>query len=244
MKIGICDDNPAEILKIRKLIEGMKLYDGGTTIEEFNPDSLYMDISEDFFDCQVLVTDIYFGEKRVDGKSFDGVDLAKIVNEMYPLCKIVFLSQYMDFTEYVYQADHIFFVLKKNVENFLEDALKKAIKAYNDDAKEKFIEFFHKSQKTWVKLRDILSVEKFDRNVKILTATDSYISIKSLKKVADEVKEEPIVRCNNATLVNLRHIKSISSKKITLENGQEYEISDTYGDTVKKAFLRWRRGRV
>ena len=244
MKIGICDDNSEEIVKVRKLIEETKFLDDELLIEEYNPDSLLMDITEEFFDCQILITDIYFGEKRVDGKSYDGVDMSKIINEKYPHCKIIFISQYMDFTEYVYQADHIYFILKKNMEHFLGEALKKAVKAYNDDAREKFIDFFHKSKRTWVKLRDIFSIEKVDRNIKIMTDKEDYICIKSLKKIADEVQDEPIVRCNNATLVNLRHVKTISSRKIVLENDNEYEISDTYGDSVKKAYLKWWKGRT
>ncbi|MCR5774942.1 MAG: response regulator transcription factor [Lachnospiraceae bacterium] len=244
MKIGICDDRPTEIIRVKKLIDGMQSLDEELIIEEYNPDSLCVDLTEGFFDCQILITDIYFGQSGTGEKAYDGVDMAALINRRYPLCKIIFISQYMVFTEHVYRTDHIYFILKKNLEYFLEDAIRKAIAAYNDDAREDFVEFFHKSQKTWVKLRDIYSVEKDERNIKILTESGEYICIKSLRRFANEIKEEPIVRCNNATLVNLRHAKSITAKRILLENGKEYEISSTYSNMVKKQYLCWWQKRI
>ena len=250
MKIGICDDEPLDVARIKKLVLESQCVDEECIIAEYTPESLAMDVAEDFFDCQILIMDIYFASKsnkttnkgagRTKGKaSFDGVNLAVQINKKFPLCKIIFTSAYMDFTEHVYEADHVYFVLKKNLEHFLRDSLEKAIKVYREDARDNVVEFFHKGKKTWVKARDIFSVERFDRNIRIITNEEEYVCIKSLRQFADEVNCEPIVRCNSSTLVNLRHIKTMSQKKLTLENGKEYEISETYGENLKKAYLLW-----
>ena len=96
---------------------------------------------------------------------------------------------------------------------------------------------------TWIKARDIYSVERFDRNIRIFTKEETYVCIKSLRQFVDEVKCEPIVRCNSSALVNLRHIKTMTQKNITLESGKEYEISETYADSLKKEYLIWWRGK-
>ena len=243
MKIGICDDDPAEIVRIRSIIKEKKNKGEVFELEDYKPENLQADVAEGYFDCQILVMDVYFehGSREAD---YDGIDLAKQVNEKYPLCKIIFVSSFSEYTEYVYDTDHVFFIQKKNMEHFIGNALQKAVKAYHEDEKERIIEFFNKGQKTWVRLRDILFVEKDDRNIRIHTANESYSSIKSLKQFQDDVKGEPITRCNSATLVNIRYVKTLSTRALTLENGQEFDISDTYAEQVKKTFLNWWKGRM
>ena len=250
MKIGICDDEPMDIARVKKLVLENQCIDEEYIVTEYNPESLAVDVAEDFFDCQILIMDIYFasgasGKNKNNGNlirekaRFDGVDLAMQINKKFPLCQIIFTSTYMDFTEYVYQAEHVYFILKNNLEHFLRDALEKAIKAYQEDARDNVIEFFHKGKKTWIKARDIYSVEKVDRNIRICTCTEEYVCIKSLRQFADEVKGEPIVRCNSSALVNLRHIRTMTQKTLIVENGKEYEISETYGEKVKHRYLTW-----
>ncbi len=244
MKVGICDDEKNMIKKVRKIVEESGLFDDELDIVEYNPESMFFDISENYFDCQILITDIYFGGSKWNDKSFDGVDMAGILNKKYPLCKIIFMSQYMVFAEKVYETDHIYFILKKNMEKFLPNALKKALITYREDAKDTILEFFSQGKKTFIKLRDIVSVEKNDRNIKILTNDESYDSIKTLKQFLDDITEEPIVRCNSSSLVNIRYIKKFSLNSLVLTNDKIYDIGETYKDDVKKSYLRWWKNRV
>lgn len=244
MKVGICDDEKLAIPKIRKLVEKSWDYDDELEIVEYNPESLLLDISENYFDCSILITDIYFGESRWDDKLFDGVDLAEMMNKKYPMCKIVFLSQYMVFAEKVYETDHVYFVYKDNAEKNLPNAIKKAVLTYKEDSRESVVEFFSQGRRTWIKVRDIVSVEKEDRNIKILTNDESFVSILPLKQFLEEINEEPVVRCNSSVLVNIRYVKKFTLNNIVLTNDKEYEISDTYRNDVKSTYLRWWKNRM
>ena len=244
MKIGICDDEKSMIQKVRKVVEATGMFDEKFDIVEYDPEGLLFDISENYFDCQILITDIYFDNCKWEGKPLDGVEMAEILNKHYPFCKIIFLSQYSGFTEKVYETDHIYFILKKNIDKFLPNALKKALITYKQDSKDAVLEFFSQGKKTWIKIRDIISVEKYERNIKIITTGESYISIKTLKQFLEDVADEPIVRCNSSALINLRYIKKLSGGSLTLSNDSQYEISDTYSDLVKRGYLRWWKNRV
>lgn len=246
MKIGICDDERTEVLKIRKIVEKCELFEEAVEIIEYNPSSLLTDVEENFFDCQILITDIYYGGYKFNEEEYDGVEVAKLINRKYPLCKVIFMSQFADFTEYVYEADHIYFVQKKNIGSFLVKALEKAVRTYREDAKENVIEFFSSGKKTWVKLKDILSVEKDGRNIKILTENGSFSNIKTLKQFisSEDISDEPIERCNSSSLANIRHVKNCTNTHCILDNGLEYDITETYRESFMKAYLRWWKDRM
>ena len=87
MKFGICDDEVEQTKVVRAILEDNKLVQDDDTIQIFTPDEINNDVEEKNFDCDILITDIYYA-----GSKFTGIDMAKKINKVYPLCKIVFIS--------------------------------------------------------------------------------------------------------------------------------------------------------
>lgn len=71
----------------------------------------------------LLFLDIRLGKIN---KEINGIDLAKKITIEAPFCQIIFLTGYVDFAPYVYEADHLYFVLKTQLDTMMPKALEKA----------------------------------------------------------------------------------------------------------------------
>lgn len=239
MKFGICDDEVEQTKVVRAILEDNKLVQDDDTIQIFTPDEINNDVEEKNFDCDILITDIYYA-----GSKFTGIDMAKKINKVYPLCKIVFISSYGDFAEDTYEADHVYFVQKKNVDTILPRAVKKAIRVHQEEAVEKVFSFFSEGLQTYVRVRDILYIERDERNIRIVTKDKPYPCIYSLAKVMKKLQNENLVRANGSIIVNVAHIKSITTEEITMTDGKMTEISPIYARKVKDAYMQWWKERL
>ena len=77
-------------------------------------------ITEDNYAVDIAVLDIQM-------ESMDGIELAKRINEIAPECQVIFLSGHIEYASKVYDAEHVFFVLKSQSETYLKGALEKAM---------------------------------------------------------------------------------------------------------------------
>lgn len=107
-----------------------KLYNGLSNIKvkEYEPEELLVDIEEGLFDCEVLVISICF-----KNRSFNGIDLVYKVNQFFPLCEVIFFSNYIEYALRVYDTKHCYYVLKTELEKMLPLAIDKAVTRLKDN---------------------------------------------------------------------------------------------------------------
>ena len=108
MRIGLCADKKDDLQKYVDIINEQRLVTRKDTIKIFTPHQLLFDVEEGYFDIEILITDITF-----DGLSFSGIDISKIINEKYPLCQIIYSSVYVEYVDYTYESNYVYFIQKK-----------------------------------------------------------------------------------------------------------------------------------
>ena len=120
LNIAICDD---DALHGRHTAAQISTLDGfaAAKLSLFtSADNLIYAITEDNYAVDIAVLDIQM-------ESMDGIELAKRINELAPECQIIFLSGHIEYASKVYDAEHVFFVLKSQSETYLKGALEKAM---------------------------------------------------------------------------------------------------------------------
>ena len=108
LPIAICDDEP---LQRQQTAEVIRLH--GTAYEpvlrEFaSAEELINAIHGENYTPRIAVLDIQMKEQ-------DGISLAQALNQLIPQCAVIFLTSYLDFATEVYQADHVYFILKQQL---------------------------------------------------------------------------------------------------------------------------------
>ena len=120
LNIAICDDDALHGRHTAAQISGLDGFAAAKLSLFTSADNLIYAITEDNYAVDIAVLDIQM-------ESMDGIELAKRINEIAPECQIIFLSGHIEYASKVYDAEHVFFVLKSQSETYLKSALEKAV---------------------------------------------------------------------------------------------------------------------
>ncbi|MCR4846948.1 MAG: LytTR family transcriptional regulator [Eubacterium sp.] len=235
MRIGLCADKKDDLQKYVDIINEQRLVTRKDTIKIFTPHQLLFDVEEGYFDIEILITDITF-----DGLSFSGIDISKIINEKYPLCQIIYSSVYVEYVDYTYESNYVYFIQKKNLGKLLGKALTKARSMYEQEAREKTFEFYSGRVKRYIHLKDIYYLEKNDRVVDVVTLDKIYKTTLSIKQACEKLKNSNIVRANGSIAVNVSHIKNYSGSYLIVEDlGKRIEVSPKYSEELSDTYISY-----
>ena len=131
LKLFLCDDDPLHLQHVAAYIGSLSL-DAEYALATFGePSRVLARIREGVFP-DIAVLDI-------EMPKVDGISLAEKLNQLCPRCKIIFLTGYTDYTYDAYYADHIWYVLKTDMEKYLPAALKKAIAGAGEAVPEPYL---------------------------------------------------------------------------------------------------------
>ncbi|MBQ1531091.1 MAG: response regulator, partial [Solobacterium sp.] len=124
LNIAICDDNSTHLKLAEDLVTScLDQKHQSYLIQLFsNAEELLSEIDKDHYSPDIAVLDI-----ELDGE--DGISLAKRMNQLVPMCRIIFLTAYIDYAPDAYEAEHIWFVVKKTSDRFFPLAMKKALQS-------------------------------------------------------------------------------------------------------------------
>lgn len=231
MKIAICDDN-TEYLSF--LTGQVKAYISETNpsiyVNNFTPDSLMIQLENNRFDYNIILLDIKMG-------SYDGIYIAKMINDIAPLCNIIFVTNYLDLATDVYDVSHTYFILKSELKKRLPVALNRAVRKVCDE-NSKYVIIKNNSRNICLNSKDITYAEIYGKKLTIhLTDGESYISNLALKKLHEQLPD--FIRIHNSYLINPLYIRSISKDLCSLSNGIALRVSRTYSKKAAEDYNRY-----
>lgn len=234
MRIGICDDNKADCYEAKEILGHCDM----VRTEEFpiaclSPDDVVLDLEEGLFACDLMVLDIEF-----ENEKYNGIRLAKRINQIAPLCQIIYLTDFLEFAPEVYETEHCYFVLKKNMKVMLPLAFEKAYRLYERDKRQMFIELVSEGKKHYLPIHEIIYMEKEGRRLRIYTIHGDYYCYESLAAAVKRCGGE-LVRCHGSYIINLHYVKYYGREKLTLANGMQIPIGRTYQEQMKAAYLNY-----
>lgn len=231
MRIAILDDEKHHIEVTKKIVkdffgEEEVLITCYETKKDFDND---FEISPFLFD--ILVLDILLPQS-------DGIEIAREIRSRNERCRIIFLSNYLEFATEVYETEHTFFVLKSDAVKKLPVAIKKAIDQLEKRRKESIcIKALHDTQKV-ICFEDVVYVERVKRRTIINTVSGEEETLENVSDVFGSL-EDKLVRCHRSFWANPAHLKSFSSSEIVFANGMKIPLSRSYSKEMKLKVMNY-----
>lgn len=228
LKIAICEDNAIHAERLRQVTE-MHItvpseIDMYSTAQEF----------EEAVKKQKLPYDLVFMDIDLHGDS--GISLAQKINFRNPATQIIYISEYLKYATEVYETEHVYFIDKSHIEEYLEKALEKALKRVEDN-KQQFL-FFRKRQVQYSLLQnDIIYMERIIRKTEIHTTQGIYDTTERLPVLMEQLSPA-FALCHRSFLVNFRRVKSLSREELTMYDDTVIPIGRSYYENTKKTFAK------
>lgn len=227
--IMICDSNTEQLERTCQFVRAYCHSADNITIKPIRPKQLSELLTARKFSASILITEI-----ALNGCS--GLTIARTVNTMVPSCKIIYLCESLENALDVYETRHLYFVLKKQMEEILPKALDKAFLEEKLTAADYFC---FKSQSRYVSLlqKEILYIDKDGRYSYVHTATAVYQCTLPISKLAESLNPNWFIRCHYGYIVNLSCISAFSKIQLTLDEQKVIPVGRTFYKQTKEAYL-------
>lgn len=232
-KIAICDDSAADSEYIKKSVSSWAEERKITPIVDAFPSAeAFLFHYADEKDYDILLLDIEMGK-------INGVELAKQIRTGNGTIQIVFVTGYPDFIAEGYEVAALHYLIKPVSSIKLAEVLDRAVAALEKREQSVFLSVDGETVR--IALGDIVLAEAFAHSCTLMTANDRLEARQSITEL-EKLLGDGFVRCHRSYLVGIRHIKSISKTKITLDSGTEIPLSRSNYNAVNQAFIRYFRG--
>ena len=218
IKTIIIDDEPLARSIVKEYLESQNDieilqecndgFEGVKAIMQHQPDLIFLDIQ---------MPDI------------NGFDLYKslLIKPM-----VIFTTAHKEYAVEGFEVEAIDYLLKPfNLTRF-QSAITKAMNwsKLNDKEPAPIQYLYVHSDYKMVKIAfaDIVYLEALDDYVKINTATQSYLTLLSMKKILEKLPEKQFIRIHRSYIIAFKNISFLQYRKLGLGNNIELPIGDTY----------------
>lgn len=230
IRIAICDDIP-EHLHFTEALVRRELSSFEPEIDSFrNAGQLMKCLSAGDYAPDVAVLDVEIGDEN-------GIDLAKEINRLLPACRIIFLSGHAEYASASYEAEHIWFVLKSQADNYIGPALRRALASSGSGDGGLGIVAKSAGKRFFLPLGEILYIDREARRTRIVCEKESYFVSGSPVSLITEPVALFFVRCHQGYWVNLRNVKGIEKEEFLLSDGTRVPIGRTFRAQARERFF-------
>ena len=235
LQIAVCDDEKLYLNEVLQILHDT-LGDTPNRIQTFqNSAALLAAVEEDGYIPNIAVLDIRMDE-------VDGITLAKQLNRASPTSKVIFISSYSGYLMDVYETEHVYFVLKPNMEERLPVALQKALAS---TATVKTLSVKSGSYHQRIRLDAILYIERLKHKTIVHTDEGDIETAQLPKTLIDSGGvQADLIRCHQSYWVCSKAIAAMEREQFKLRDGSFVPISRTYRNESRKAFFELLAGTV
>lgn len=230
MKAAICDDSALVREQLQKILtEYPKL---PIHITAYADGKALLESGETF---DILFLDI-------DMEGLDGIETARRLRQRDRLVKIIYLTNYPDYSMLAISV-HAFAYLIKAEE---EEKLRRQVYAQLDELFEYLemelreeLEFCTTEGRIFLKVSDILYFEYENRCVKMETLSGSYRLKRKITDVAQEMEKYSFAVPHKSFAVNLYRVKAIKGSDVVLTDGSLLPLSQKKAAVFRRAVNRY-----
>ncbi|KRK48463.1 response regulator [Secundilactobacillus kimchicus JCM 15530] len=234
IKVAICDDIPEMTSAVEK------------TLEAYNP--TLFDISV-FFTADKLIASLQniqydFFILDIELPSSSGINVAKEIRKHNLNVPIIFLTNFSEYMEDVFQVQTFDYILKPVTEEKMFPVIKKVIKYLDLD--DDHFSFTYKRIAYNLKFTDIICFEKQKRIVIIHTAQTDFQAIMSTPELLQKLNDN-FVQVHTSYIVNIKFIKEVGTNYIILteDSGSiEIPISRKFKSQARDAIIMKMRSKL
>jgi DNA-binding LytR/AlgR family response regulator len=234
IRVAICDDIPEMTSEIERTLEAY--------------DSTLFDISV-FFTAEKLISALATAHYDwfildIELPSSSGIDIAKAIRMRNLNVPIVFLTNFSEYMEDVFQVQTFDYILKPVTKTKLFPVIKKIIKYLDLD--DEYFSFTYKRVAYNLKLSEIIYFEKQKRSVIIHTKQQNFQTIMSTPELLQKLNDS-FVQVHTSYIVNIKFIKEVGTNYIILTEDAgliEVPISRKFKVSARDAIIMKMRSQL
>lgn len=216
-RLVLCDDNEIDRKRERKIIEKtVNLFMKNYEICEFSNGTELMNNLEYVLESDVAVLDI-------DMPNINGIDIANQLIEKNHLINIIFVTNRSDLVFEAIRCRPFRFVRKELMDKELEEAIEAVMSKIKDEII--LYEFASGHDTIKIRIKDIMYLESKSHYIHIHTNDEVKVIRGKISDYETKLSDYGFLRVHLGYLVNIRSIYSITSKEITLDNGEKLPVS-------------------
>lgn len=220
-KIAICDDDVTTLHQLKKYIEK---YPIKLSIDLFQSGEALLKRKEFY---EIILLDI-------DMKGVNGLEAAKRIREYDKTVKIIYITNYSDYTVFAFGVHAFAYLLKPVKEEQLYQQLDEAFE-YMKQPKEEILEFMTEEGIVRTELHDILYFEYHERKVFLQTRDKRYSMKRKITELAAVLKEKGFVMPHKSFIVNLYAVRQIKGYDLFLIDDTRIPLSQKKSCEFRKA---------
>lgn len=198
------------------------------------PRELIWDLQEkDYYD--IFLIDIEM--------SINGLEVAKVIREMYLEPYIVFITSYVQYSVKGYEYNAYRYIIKEEVDEKLPLALEAMCKKLKEVEHQQYvIESYSKIEK--IDYKDIYYVYIDGKYSYFCTSRGSSRVRKPLATVFEELNAPEFVYADKGHVVNLQHVMRLEDRTVDMRNGESVPVSAPQLKRLKQSISDYWRGKL
>lgn len=229
IRVALCDDEePVREYLGRLLEEWKEKQNDQLQIECFESAESFLFQYEEDKRWQLLILDIEMGK-------MNGVELAKKVREHNKEVQILFVTGYMDYISDGYEVEALHYLLKPVTKEKLFSVLDRARERMQTSEKALFLQGSDEAVR--IPYYEIRYVE-VQHNYVTINAAEDYTVKKTLSELEEELGDG-FFRTGRSFLVNLKCVKRITKKEVSLKDGMVIPLSRGMYEKINRAMIRY-----
>lgn len=182
------------------------------------------------FDCIML-------DVKMPG--INGIDFAREIRLAKILVPIIFVSDHIEYSVDGYEVDALRFLNKNNADftaKLFECMDKTSYEIENSS--QSYYTIKDKGATKSVSFSEVLYFEISNHTISIHTLSGTYSERKKLSELMLELPDQ-FVRCSRSFIVNVLHIKELTSKNVLLRDGTKLSVTKQHTDDMFKTYIRF-----
>lgn len=168
----------------------------------------------------------------------NGIAIAREINRQWPTCQIVYCTDYLNYAVDVYETNHVWFLVKSQLEDRIDSIMDKIQQALRMEHREVYYQVI-KGEMTRFPVKDICYFERRTRLTLLVTDKEKYFIKEKIDDIVKNLPAEEFSRCHSSYVVNLSRISRKNRSSYELLSGESIPISRSYAAKTKGDYLRW-----
>lgn len=228
-KFAICDDEAADLVYVRTIIEQWgKARKSGTEIKTYPSAESFLFAYEEEKDFDVLLLDIEMGK-------MSGVELAREIRSVNRSIQIIFVTGYMEYISEGYDVEALHYLLKPVTREKLWEVIDRA--AERIQVQERALLLETSGETLRIPLYEIKWLE-VQKNYVTIHGAEDYSIKRPLKEMIREL-DERFFQIHRSYIVNLACVKKITKNEVVLKSGMSLPLSRGLYDKINQALIRY-----
>ena len=215
-RVIICDDDEKTVSGLTEMID--KLFPEQFQVSGYvSSKQLIYEIEDGYLkEADLLFLDLKIG-------TTDKMEVAKYIEQKFPVTKIIFLSNSLEYIEDLFEEIRPFGILLKPLK---ENRLKKYLERELAEVKRErdFVKIKKNGKAHFVPVEEVFYVESKGRKLMIYKKEEAECVYERISNFCD-LYQKNFVRCHQSYAVNLNHVKEVQSTVVMLKNGMKVPVS-------------------